>query len=121
MLNRARYPAGDVELRRDRFAGLPDLVAVRDPTCIHRGARRADSAAERGCERFDDVEMFWSSQPTSARDDYGRLVHSDRTGFKQARHAAPLITGLMRVAAARLWKDDLAYAERRYQLRAGTP
>jgi hypothetical protein len=26
----------------------------------------------------------------------------------------------MRVAASRLWKDDLAYAERRYQLRSGT-
>jgi hypothetical protein len=49
------------------------------------------------------------------------LAHSDRTGFKRARHAAPLITGLMRIAAARLWKDDLAYAERRYQLRASTP
>jgi hypothetical protein len=49
------------------------------------------------------------------------VAHSDRTGFKRARHAAPLINGLMRVAAARLWKDDLAYAERRYQLRAGTP
>jgi hypothetical protein len=48
------------------------------------------------------------------------VAHSDRAGFKQARHAAPLITGLMRIAASRLWKDDLAYAERRYQLRAGT-
>jgi hypothetical protein len=49
------------------------------------------------------------------------VAHSDRTGFKRARQAAPLITGLMRIASARLWKDDLAYAERRYQLRAGTP
>ncbi|MGA8332890.1 MAG: DUF5914 domain-containing protein, partial [Mycobacterium sp.] len=48
------------------------------------------------------------------------VAHSDRTGFKRARHAAPLVTGLMRVAAARLWKDDLIYAERRYQLRAGS-
>jgi hypothetical protein len=47
------------------------------------------------------------------------VAHSDRTGFKRARHVAPLVTGLMRVAASRLWKDDLAYAERRYQLRAG--
>jgi hypothetical protein len=47
------------------------------------------------------------------------VAHSDRTGFQRARHAAPLITGLMRVAASRLWKDDLAYAERRYQLRSG--
>jgi len=48
------------------------------------------------------------------------LATSDRTGFKRARHVAPLITPLMRVAASRLWKDDLAYAERRYQLRSGT-
>ncbi|MGB8794259.1 MAG: DUF5914 domain-containing protein, partial [Mycobacterium sp.] len=47
------------------------------------------------------------------------IAHSDRTGFKRARHAAPLISGLMRFAASRLWRDDLAYAERRYQLRAG--
>ncbi|HTZ12507.1 MAG TPA: DUF5914 domain-containing protein [Mycobacterium sp.] len=46
------------------------------------------------------------------------IAHSDRTGFKRARRAAPLISGLMRFAASRLWRDDLAYAERRYQLRA---
>ncbi|WP_343571348.1 DUF5914 domain-containing protein [Mycobacterium sp.] len=47
------------------------------------------------------------------------VAHSERTGFRRALSAAPLITPLMRIAAARLWKDDLAYAERRYQLRAG--
>jgi hypothetical protein len=47
------------------------------------------------------------------------IAHSDRTGFKRARRAAPLISGLMRFAASRLWRDDLAYAERRYQLRTG--
>jgi nitrite reductase/ring-hydroxylating ferredoxin subunit len=46
------------------------------------------------------------------------IAHSERTGFKQARRAAPLISGLMRFAASRLWRDDLAYAERRYQLRS---
>jgi hypothetical protein len=49
------------------------------------------------------------------------IAQSDRTGFKRALTAAPLITPLMRYAAAKLWRDDLAYAERRYQLRAGTP
>ncbi|OBK33155.1 2Fe-2S ferredoxin [Mycobacterium sp. 1245111.1] len=47
------------------------------------------------------------------------VAHSERTGFRRALSAAPLITPLMRVAAARLWKDDLAYAERRYQFRSG--
>jgi hypothetical protein len=47
------------------------------------------------------------------------VAHSDRSGFKRAARAAPLITPVMRYAAARLWRDDLAYAERRYQVRAG--
>ena len=47
------------------------------------------------------------------------IAHSDRPGFKRASLAAPLITPLMRYAAGRLWRDDIAYAERRYQVRAG--
>ncbi len=47
------------------------------------------------------------------------IAHSDRPGFKRASRVAPLISPLMRYAATRLWRDDLAYAERRYQVRAG--
>ncbi|MFJ3202979.1 DUF5914 domain-containing protein [Streptomyces sp. NPDC086989] len=43
---------------------------------------------------------------------------SDRPGFALARWAAPLLRPLMRTAAARLWRDDLAYAERRWHLRS---
>lgn len=32
--------------------------------------------------------------------------------------AAPLLTPVMRYAAGRLWRDDLAYAERRYEVRS---
>jgi hypothetical protein len=46
------------------------------------------------------------------------VAASDRRGFAAARAAAPLLRPLMRTAAARLWRDDLAYAERRWQLRA---
>ncbi len=46
------------------------------------------------------------------------VAHSERAGFRRARRAAPLISGLMRVAASRLWRDDLAYAERLYRLRS---
>ena len=45
------------------------------------------------------------------------IAHSDRPGFKRASRVAPLITPLMRYAATKLWRDDLAYAERRYQVR----
>ncbi|WP_234388351.1 DUF5914 domain-containing protein, partial [Streptomyces scabiei] len=38
--------------------------------------------------------------------------------FAVARRAAPLLRPLMRAAAGRLWRDDLAYAERRWHLRS---
>jgi hypothetical protein len=46
------------------------------------------------------------------------IAHSDRPGFVHALRAAPVIKPIMRRAATRLWRDDLAYAERIYRLRA---
>ncbi|MFF4096950.1 DUF5914 domain-containing protein [Streptomyces sp. NPDC001834] len=47
---------------------------------------------------------------------------SDRRGFILARSAASLLRPLMRRTAGRLWRDDLAYAERLWTLRsAGRP
>jgi nitrite reductase/ring-hydroxylating ferredoxin subunit len=46
------------------------------------------------------------------------VAGSPRPGFAVARAAAPVLRPVMRRAAARLWRDDLAYAERRYQLRS---
>ncbi|MFC9931801.1 DUF5914 domain-containing protein [Streptomyces sp. NPDC127190] len=46
------------------------------------------------------------------------LAASDRRGFVVARRAAPLLRPLMRAASGRLWRDDLAYAERRWELRS---
>ncbi|MFJ8193436.1 DUF5914 domain-containing protein [Streptomyces sp. NPDC096094] len=45
------------------------------------------------------------------------LAASDRPGFPVARRLAPALRPLMRAAAGRLWRDDLAYAERRRHLR----
>ncbi|MEU9321642.1 DUF5914 domain-containing protein [Streptomyces sp. NPDC048295] len=45
------------------------------------------------------------------------VAASDRRGFALARAAAPALRPLMRRTAARLWRDDLAYAERRWALR----
>ncbi|TDQ55570.1 DUF5914 domain-containing protein [Actinorugispora endophytica] len=47
------------------------------------------------------------------------VAASDRPGFTAARRLAPLVRPVMRLAARRLWRDDLAYAERRYTLRSG--
>jgi hypothetical protein len=45
------------------------------------------------------------------------IATSERPGFAVARLASPVLRPMMRRAARRLWRDDLAYAERRYALR----
>ncbi|WP_410599723.1 DUF5914 domain-containing protein [Amycolatopsis sp. lyj-90] len=45
------------------------------------------------------------------------IAASDRPGFVKATRIAPALRPLMRRASARLWRDDLAYAERRYEVR----
>ncbi len=46
------------------------------------------------------------------------IAASGRTGFQLSLLGAPLLRPLIKLGAARLWRDDLAYAERRYALRA---
>jgi hypothetical protein len=46
------------------------------------------------------------------------VASSERPGFAVARRAAPVLRRAMTAAAGRLWRDDLAYAERRWQLRS---
>ncbi len=45
------------------------------------------------------------------------IAHSDRPRFGYSERVSGLIAPLMRHAATRLWRDDLAYAERLYALR----
>ncbi|WP_237534424.1 DUF5914 domain-containing protein [Streptomyces sp. SID3343] len=45
------------------------------------------------------------------------IAVSDRPGFAVGRLLAPALRPLVRRTAARLWRDDLAYAQRRWQLR----
>jgi nitrite reductase/ring-hydroxylating ferredoxin subunit len=46
------------------------------------------------------------------------IAGSGRPGFRVARNAATAVRPLIRRAATRLWRDDLAYAERRYLVRS---
>ncbi|GAA4559847.1 DUF5914 domain-containing protein [Pseudonocardia xishanensis] len=46
------------------------------------------------------------------------VAYSDRPGFAHVGKVGAALRPLMRLAAARLWKDDIAYAERRYALRS---
>ncbi|RCK70022.1 Rieske (2Fe-2S) protein [Desertihabitans brevis] len=45
------------------------------------------------------------------------VAHSGRPGFAVAQRVGALIRPAMRRTAARLWVDDLVYAERRYEVR----
>jgi nitrite reductase/ring-hydroxylating ferredoxin subunit len=45
------------------------------------------------------------------------IAYSDRPGFQVARWLTPLLRPGIRRTARKLWVDDLAYAERRYELR----
>ncbi|MEJ8280034.1 DUF5914 domain-containing protein [Pseudonocardia spirodelae] len=46
------------------------------------------------------------------------VAGSERRGFAVAARLAPAIRPAMAAAATKLWRDDLDYAERRYELRA---
>ncbi len=46
------------------------------------------------------------------------VAHSPRKGFAAARLVQELVKPAMKQTQARLWVDDMAYAERRYALRA---
>jgi len=46
------------------------------------------------------------------------FAHSDRRHFGKARLIGGLLRPLMGLAAGRLWRDDMAYAERLYELRS---
>ncbi|MGX1758586.1 DUF5914 domain-containing protein [Streptomyces lydicus] len=46
------------------------------------------------------------------------VATSRRPGFALARAAAPALRPLLRAGSRRLWRDDLAYAERRWELRS---
>ncbi|MDQ0964212.1 hypothetical protein QFZ66_008090 [Streptomyces sp. B4I13] len=46
------------------------------------------------------------------------VAASERPGFGVARTLSPLLRPLVRAAAGRLWRDDLAYAQRRWHLRS---
>jgi nitrite reductase/ring-hydroxylating ferredoxin subunit len=46
------------------------------------------------------------------------VAYSDRPGFVHARRVAGVLRPMMEAAAKRLWRDDIAYAERRHEVRA---
>src|SRR4051812_23369264 len=68
VLDRARDAGGEVELRRHRLAGLPDLARVREPAGVDHRPRRGDGAAEGARQLFELLEALGVAEAAAARD-----------------------------------------------------
>ncbi|MFD1148377.1 DUF5914 domain-containing protein [Saccharothrix hoggarensis] len=96
--------------------GVPVTAEFRCPEARTVVMRIVDGEGEGSVVETHATPLTTSPARTAVIE--ATIAHSDRRGFALARPAAPALRPLMRWAAARLWRDDLAYAERRYALRA---
>ena len=69
VLDRPGDAGGEVELRGDRLAGLPDLEVVRRPSGVGDAAGRADRGPQGVREVLDDREAVLRPDPAPAGDD----------------------------------------------------
>lgn len=109
----------DVTFRLSRRWGVPVRAVFTTPD------RRTIAMHIRGGEGAGSVVETHATPLGAGRDGRPRtavieatVAYSARHGFVTATKAAAAVRPLMRMAARRLWGDDLAYAERRYELRA---
>src|SRR4051794_38132653 len=86
VLDRARDAGRQVELRRDRLAGLADLRRVRIPARVDDRARRGDRAAERLGQRLAELEALGLAEPASAGDEDVRALDVDVGAALLAAH-----------------------------------
>src|SRR3954447_3434384 len=73
VLDGAGDPDRHVELRRDRLAGLADLVGVRVTASVGGCTRGTDRRAETVGELLDEREVGAFAEPSPTRDDDGRF------------------------------------------------
>src|SRR5207245_4808700 len=70
VLNSSTDTTGDIERRFHRLPGLPDLVAVGQPTGIDNGAGGASGTAKCSGQFFHQAEVLGFTQTATAADDY---------------------------------------------------
>src|SRR4051812_30659918 len=69
VLDRARDAGRQVELRRDRLAGLADLRRVRVPAGVDHGTGRRDGAAERARQLLQRLEAVGVAEAAATGDE----------------------------------------------------
>ena len=82
VLDRSGDAECDVELRRDRLAGLPDLGRVRVPARVDDCARRRDGAAQRLRELLAQAEALGRAEARGHR-------RRSRRRPRSRRHSSP--------------------------------
>ncbi|MGH4013377.1 MAG: DUF5914 domain-containing protein [Pseudonocardiaceae bacterium] len=108
----------DVAFRLTRRVGVPVRAAFLcpDPRTIVMHILAGEGAGSVVETHAVPLDRDDAGHPRTAVIE-ATIASSGRTGFAVARRGAPLVRPAMRWAAARLWRDDLAYAQRRYDLR----
>jgi len=109
----------DVTFRLSRRWGVPvrAVFTAPDRRTIAMHIRDGEGAGSVVETHATPLRAGSDGQPRTAVIE-ATIAHSDRPGFAATARAAGAVRPLMRMAARRLWADDLAYAERRYALRA---
>ena len=82
VLDGAGDAVGDVQLRRDGLAGLADLVGVRVPARVDRGAGGADGGAEGVGQVLDEAKF---SAPLTPRPPETTIAASVSSGGRSTR------------------------------------
>src|SRR5918994_3456596 len=87
VLDRAGDPERQVQVRRNRLAGLPDLGGVRVPAGVDHRAGGRDGAAHRLRELLGELEVLLLAEPAAAADeDLGVLDVDVGTALLPASH-----------------------------------
>src|SRR5207247_3404084 len=75
----------DVEIGRDRLAGLPDLLLVRPPARVGDRAGRTERRAEDVREGFDLRPALGTLEPAPTGHDDPRFAQRDAAAARRAR------------------------------------
>jgi hypothetical protein len=108
----------DVAFRLTKRVGVPVRAAFScpEPRTIVMDILEGEGAGSVVETHAVPLDIDGAGHPRTAVIE-ASIATSPRPGFAAARRGAALMRPAMRWAAARLWRDDLAYAARRYELR----
>src|SRR4051794_7756662 len=85
VLDRTRNAKREIQLRLHDLAGLPDLLAVRNPAGVDGGPCRTDDATELRRELLDELESLGATDAAATGDDDLRLLDRGRlAGLRDA-------------------------------------